>query len=250
MKEWQEHLLAIMYSTTINARESCKSILRGGATNSMSLSHTLTTCQATPTNRKENYRKKKLVLLKGRKTGKNHRSKVCRVRKKLPKNYAFRKRKVTGFAERLLSTINTSSVLYRDMKYTKLLLSIQLQLLLLSVVNTAKECFTNKESYELNMKNLKSIRQSCGDVCDTDTEVERRTDAKKFYSSLKKNFDCDALWSNLLIDEPSRFCDPPIKIPKALKANFTYNGRVMVRDNYYPRLAPNEFNVRFIVTVV
>ena len=119
-----------------------------------------------------------------------------------------------------------------------------LTLILITVTKSrANDCFTNKEAYQINYQNVDSIRDSCGEICDTDLEIERGSEAAKFYRALKKNFDCEAVWTNPLIDEPSRFCEPPKKIPKRLMPHFTYNGRIGVKEFYFGALVPSVFDV-------
>ena len=55
----------------------------------------------------------------------------------------------------------------------------------------------------------------------------------KYYKALKKDFKCDELSSNPLIDEASKYCLPPKKIPKKWTFDFTYGGRVDVKDSYW-----------------
>ena len=106
-----------------------------------------------------------------------------------------------------------------------------------------KQDMTNKEAYNVAKQNLVEIRKSCGEICETDIEIERSTGGK-FYKSLKKRFDCEALWSNPLIDEPSRFCSPPSIVPKWLKPQLTYNGRVGLEQYYFDAEPGLTFHVR------
>ena len=59
---------------------------------------------------------------------------------------------------------------------------------------------------------LKSIRDSCGEVCDTDKEG---IDGK-YYKFIQKNINCEAIFSNPDIDAAGEFHVPPKKIPKYL----------------------------------
>ena len=45
--------------------------------------------------------------------------------------------------------------------------------------------------------------------------------------------DCDALFSNPDIDDPSQFHDPPSRIPKWLKDEYSYSGKIPIDYNYY-----------------
>ena len=55
----------------------------------------------------------------------------------------------------------------------------------------------------------------------------------KYYKALKKDFKCDELWSNPLINEPSKYCLPPKEIPKKWEFDFAYGGRVDVKNFYW-----------------
>ena len=86
----------------------------------------------------------------------------------------------------------------------------------------------NRQAYENLKLNLKSIQQDCGEICNTNiTGVPG-----KFFEGIKKETNCEALYSNPYIDEPSEFKIPPEFIPKWLKSHFTYNGKVPVNYNY------------------
>ena len=71
---------------------------------------------------------------------------------------------------------------------------------------------SSREIYSNLKRRLKSVKESCGQVCDTNIEGENG----KYYKSIKKKIDCDALFSNSDIDAESEFYQPPRKIPKYL----------------------------------
>ena len=71
---------------------------------------------------------------------------------------------------------------------------------------------SSREIYSNLKRRLKSLKESCEQVCDTDIEG----DDGKYYKSIKKQIDCDALFSNSDIDAESEFQQPPRKIPKYL----------------------------------
>ena len=75
-----------------------------------------------------------------------------------------------------------------------------------------KPRLTNKEIYSNLKMRLKSIRDSCGEVCDTDKEG---IDGK-YYIFIQKNINCEAIFSNPDIDAAGEFHVPPKKIPKYL----------------------------------
>ena len=75
-----------------------------------------------------------------------------------------------------------------------------------------KPRLTNKEIYSNLKMRLKSIRDSCGEVCDTDKEG---IDGK-YYKFIQKNINCEAIFSNPDIDAAGEFHVHPKKIPKYL----------------------------------
>jgi len=75
-----------------------------------------------------------------------------------------------------------------------------------------KPKLTSKEIYANLKKRLKSIKESCGEVCETDKEG---VDGK-YYKFIEKKIDCEALFTNPDIDAAGEFESPPKKIPKYL----------------------------------
>jgi len=59
---------------------------------------------------------------------------------------------------------------------------------------------------------LKGIKESCGQICDTNVEGTEG----KYYKFFEKQVNCDALFSNPDIDAEGEFVHPPAKIPKYL----------------------------------
>ena len=87
---------------------------------------------------------------------------------------------------------------------------------------TKSKARTAKEKYENLRQDLADIRISCGDLCDTNLTGSHG----KYFDVIEKEFSCEAIFRNELIDKPSEFASPPQRIPKYLKTDFTYNGRV------------------------
>ena len=112
-----------------------------------------------------------------------------------------------------------------------------------------KTCNTrsyNDQDYEELRRALESIRESCGDLCDTSISSSKpssecstsRGKQPQFFECLRKNVNCEELWSNPLMDAPSKYCFPPRFPPKFLRSNFTYDGRIELRtDSYYNELS-------------
>lgn len=71
---------------------------------------------------------------------------------------------------------------------------------------------SNKEIYANLKKRLSSIKQSCGEVCETNIGG---IDGK-YYKAIKKEVNCEDLFSNADIDANAEFKSPPAKIPKYL----------------------------------
>ena len=89
---------------------------------------------------------------------------------------------------------------------------------------------TNKQKYENLKKSLKSIKNSCGDICDQ--SITRQENNTKYWNHIEKNIDCVGLFSNYDIDVNSEFEYPPYKIPKWLIPEYNYGGRVPISYNY------------------
>ena len=68
----------------------------------------------------------------------------------------------------------------------------------------------SKTVYENLKKTVASVKKSCGEICDTTISGK----PGKYFDEIHKIVDCDALFSNPDIDDPSQFHDPPSRIPK------------------------------------
>ena len=86
-----------------------------------------------------------------------------------------------------------------------------------------------KTVYENLKKTVASVRKSCGEICDQSITGK----PGKYFDEIQKKVDCDALFSNPDIDDPSQFHDPPKRIPKWLVEEYSYTGRVPVDYQYY-----------------
>ena len=97
------------------------------------------------------------------------------------------------------------------------------------VTKTKSEKLNNKEAYENLKRTVKSVKESCGEICDT------KIDGKpgKYFDVIKKNFQCDPLFSNSDIDVPLEFKYPPERVPKWLRDDYTYHGKVEIVNDYY-----------------
>lgn len=83
--------------------------------------------------------------------------------------------------------------------------------------------------YENLKKNIDSVKKSCGEICDQSIEGK----PGKYFDFIEKKVDCEALFSNPDIDDPTQFYEPPKKIPKWLKDNYSYSGRVEIDYSDY-----------------
>jgi len=80
------------------------------------------------------------------------------------------------------------------------------------IVVDEKPKLSSKEIYK-NLKNkIQSVKESCGQVCDTTIHGEQG----KYFEVLKKDINCEALFTNPDIDAEAEFEFPPKKIPKYL----------------------------------
>ncbi len=86
-----------------------------------------------------------------------------------------------------------------------------------------------KTVYENLKKTVASVKKSCGEICDQTISGK----PGKYFDEIHKKVDCDALFSNPDIDDPSQFHDPPSRIPKWLKDEYSYSGKIPIDYNYY-----------------
>ena len=63
--------------------------------------------------------------------------------------------------------------------------------------NTCEQKVSTKKAYEILKDNLKSIQETCGDVCNTAQETERSSGGL-YVKALKKSFDCQILETVLM----------------------------------------------------
>ena len=88
---------------------------------------------------------------------------------------------------------------------------------------------TTTNIYENLKITLKSVKESCGDVCN------QRSDGQPFnqyFDLVEKEINCMALFTNPDIDASSEFEFPPTEIPKWLLADYNYGGKVQVFYDY------------------
>ena len=84
--------------------------------------------------------------------------------------------------------------------------------------------------FEKLKRTLKSIKESCGDVCN------HRIDGKpdnQYFDFVEKDINCMALFTNPDIDANSEFEYPLSEIPQWLLADYNYGGYVPI--SYYYR---------------
>lgn len=114
---------------------------------------------------------------------------------------------------------------------------------LLILVFSDAQKMSNKEAYEALKKTVASVKKSCGEVCDTSIAGKQG----KYYDEITKNVDCPALFSNSDLDEPSKFVEPPVRIPKWLLNDYNYNEQIEIvywyKDSAYLKdISPLVYN--------
>ena len=94
------------------------------------------------------------------------------------------------------------------------------------------------------VEQVTKFKNHCGELCDIGHSSEynntkfadelRRKDpnGNLVFHFQKKNVSCSALWNTSMFDEPTRFKNPPIDIPKPLKTHFSYNNQIPI-ESYY-----------------
>ena len=102
--------------------------------------------------------------------------------------------------------------------------------------NIVSSKVSNKEAYDIAIRNVKEIKRICGDLCRTESSQSDNISQGKFYPHLKKKMDCQKLWSPSVIDEMSHFDIPPARIPKSLRSDFTYGNTIPIEYVYYDDL--------------
>ena len=54
----------------------------------------------------------------------------------------------------------------------------------------------------------------------------------KYFDEITKDIQCEPLFSNSKIDQPTQFQEAPQRIPKWLHEDFTYQGKVELKSDY------------------
>ena len=102
-------------------------------------------------------------------------------------------------------------------------------MVLMVLAKTSKSTkLTNKEIYENLKKSLKAIKESCGEICDQTITGE----PGEYFDHIKKNVNCQAIFSDPNVDRVSEFEFPPHRIPKWLVPEYNFGGKVQM-SNYY-----------------
>ena len=83
---------------------------------------------------------------------------------------------------------------------------------------------TDNVVYDNLKKTIASVKKSCGEICDQSIKGE----PGKYFDSIKKKVNCDDLFNNPDIDDPSQFKKPPMKIPDWLLNDYSYSGKVAI----------------------
>ena len=86
----------------------------------------------------------------------------------------------------------------------------------------------NKEAYAELKKTIASVRKSCGEVCDQTITGK----PGKYFDEITKNIDCPGLFSEVGMDLSSQFESAPARIPKWLRDDFGYHGKVELLEDY------------------
>ena len=76
---------------------------------------------------------------------------------------------------------------------------------------------------------IKSIKRSCGEVCDTSIEGVYKS---IHFDEVNKNIDCPAMFNNPDFDEPLQSDKPLEKLPDWLIDEFTYGGKFDMKYDY------------------
>ena len=81
-----------------------------------------------------------------------------------------------------------------------------------------------RQVYANLKKTIESVKKSCGEICDQNIKGK----PGKYFDQIKKNVDCEALFSNPDIDDPSQLQKPPYQIPYWLLKDYSYDGKVRI----------------------
>ena len=107
-------------------------------------------------------------------------------------------------------------------------MELQILLLFFFVHDSFTEKLSNKEAYENLKKTVQSVKKSCGDVCN----LAKTGKPGKYFDEIEKDINCPALFSNPDIDLYSEFQSPPKRIPKWLRGEYDFNGKVEIVNQY------------------
>ena len=122
-----------------------------------------------------------------------------------------------------------------------------------SKISEENQCNLSNKEIDLRLtKNLQSIQNSCGDLCDTSLDrtmsynLSSRSHAEKIYKKdfnfFTRDIDCNALWNNSLLDARSHFCSSPKQIPYYLYDYFTYHGQIKILPYYIEEKFDDKFS--------
>jgi hypothetical protein len=82
------------------------------------------------------------------------------------------------------------------------------------------------------MEKIRSIRQSCGPLCDTSRPGTRGP----YFNHVTAPINCKSIFQNPYIDEGHTFKVPPKEIPKELRDDYTMGNRVSVSPWYFNQI--------------
>ena len=122
-------------------------------------------------------------------------------------------------------TVALVLVIFTAYKYVFIFHQNITQFKTMSITTTTK---TNR--YENLKKTLKSINESCGDVCNQRINGQPNN---QYFDFIEKEINCMTLFTNPDIDASSEFEYPPSEIPNWLMADYNYGGNVPI--SYYYR---------------
>lgn len=71
--------------------------------------------------------------------------------------------------------------------------------------------------------------QGCGEICDTTIMGT----PGKFFNTVRKSVDCNALYANEENDAPGKMWPPPRTIPESMEQDYTHNGTFPVSQRYH-----------------
>ena len=104
---------------------------------------------------------------------------------------------------------------------------------------------TDQTENEAIKQKIEELRLFCGELCNTyDSLVPKAADqyeksnldiakSVKYIDQIRKKVECDVIWTNHTMNEPSKQCFPPRSISNFLESYFTYNGNIEIQYAYY-----------------